>query len=81
MVSHYIRRCRAYKGQRRELMTSTGERHDISSDILGRKETVQQVLKYIADTKRFKESHGDLTPKMQEEAEQEEQRVADEVWV
>jgi len=79
-VSHYIRRCHAYKGQRRELMTSTGERHDISSDILGRKETVRQVLKYIADTKRFEESHGDLTPKMQEEAEQEEQRVADEVW-
>ena len=79
-VSHYVRRCRAYRAQRRELRRSTGERDDISWGILGRKETIRQVLKYIADTKRFEESHGDLTPKIQGEAEQEEQRLADEIW-
>jgi len=79
-VSHYVCRCRAYREQRRELRRSTGERDDISWGILGRKETIRQVLKYIADTKRFEESHRDLTPKIQGEAEQEEQRLADEIW-
>ena len=47
-VSHYLQRCQAYRAQRRVLMESTGERHDISWDILGRTQTIQQVLRYVA---------------------------------
>ena len=39
-VSHYVRRCCAYREQRRELRRSMGERDDISWGILGRKETI-----------------------------------------
>jgi len=78
-VSHYLRRCQKYKEQRKVLKESTGERDDISWDVLGRPQTIRQVLKFVADTRRFEETHGDLRPR-EEEVDQDAEALGGATW-
>jgi len=61
-------------------MESTGERHDISWDILGRTQTIQQVLRYVASTARFNESHGDVAPRAHEKENNDEETMEGVAW-
>ncbi|KJA19535.1 hypothetical protein HYPSUDRAFT_126000 [Hypholoma sublateritium FD-334 SS-4] len=64
-VEHYIKYCRAYKKQRRALKYAIGHATDVGTHLLGTRKNIRHLLKYIHDTKRFFESHGNLRPESQ----------------
>ncbi|KJA25254.1 hypothetical protein HYPSUDRAFT_135005, partial [Hypholoma sublateritium FD-334 SS-4] len=64
-VAHYLKNCKAYKKQRRALKFAIGQATDVGTHLLGTRKNMRHILKYVHDTKRFAESHGDLRPEPQ----------------
>jgi hypothetical protein len=68
---HYIKYCKAFKDQRRQLKTDIGPDKDIGLELLGDIQTIRHILKYITSTKRFEESHGNVDiPEREEDEDQ-----------
>jgi len=59
-VSHFLLHCVTYVVQRRWLRRSLGRDQSLGLEILGNEKRMKSLMAYIKDTKRFKESHGDL---------------------
>ena len=61
-VTHFLKVCKAHDNARRALRKELGRDIEVGLELLGERNNVRKVLRYIARTRRFKESHGSLEP-------------------
>jgi len=59
-VTHYLKTCSAYEKERRELRRELGREVEVGLELLGEEKNVRKVLRYIARTGRFQETHENL---------------------
>ncbi|PPQ86788.1 hypothetical protein CVT26_004037, partial [Gymnopilus dilepis] len=59
-VIRFLKQCPAYQRQRRQLKHSIGHERDVDLTLLADKDNIRHLFKYIKDTGRFNETHGDV---------------------
>ncbi|PPQ81891.1 LOW QUALITY PROTEIN: hypothetical protein CVT26_014322 [Gymnopilus dilepis] len=57
---HFLQQCPAYRRPRRQLKHSIGHEKDVDLTLLANKENLRHLFKYVKDTGRFNETHGDV---------------------
>jgi len=68
-VTHFLFDCPAYQNERHYLDITLGRRNRDLSYIMSRKDTVQDLLRYIGRTKRLRKPFGNVTPQLEEDNE------------
>ncbi|KAF8817596.1 hypothetical protein BYT27DRAFT_7074313 [Phlegmacium glaucopus] len=59
-VIHYLIFCKKFDRHRRRLKRDTREGRGMDMGVLGEKKSLLAVFRYINDTKRFEDSHGNF---------------------
>jgi hypothetical protein len=71
-VSHYLLHCTKYRTQRQTLQRELGRKASDVRYLLSNEKVLPALFRYVAATKRFAKTHGDLTLRDQEDQEAEE---------
>ena len=66
-VTHFLFDCPAYQNERHYLDTALGQHNRSLEHIMSKEESIRELLRYIGSTKRFKRTHGDVTPSLNED--------------
>ena len=61
-ITHFLFDCPAYQDERHYLDASLGRRNKDLKYIMSKRETIQELLRYIGRTKRLKRPFGNITP-------------------
>ncbi|KAF9534778.1 hypothetical protein CPB83DRAFT_879095 [Crepidotus variabilis] len=59
-MEHYLKRCLSFQWARRKLRRRLGGFREVDVDLLGKPEHIRDLLRYIAETRRFEDSHANL---------------------
>jgi ribonuclease HI len=65
-VTHFLFDCPAYQNERHYLDAALGRHNRSLEHIMSKEKSIRELLQYIGCTKRFKKSHGDVTPSLNE---------------
>ena len=68
-VTHYLLYCESHDTHRRRLRRTLGRDRSLEIEILGDSRCIKALLEYIDATQRFRDSHGNLRPAVEEEDE------------
>ena len=71
-VTHFLIYCESHHEHRRRLRWTLGRDQSLELGILGDVKRIRALMRFIDETERFKESHGNLRPTEGEEEEEEE---------
>jgi ribonuclease HI len=66
-VTHFLFDCPAYQNERHHLDTALGRHNRSLEHIMSEEKSIRELLRYIGSTKRFKRTHGDVTPSLNED--------------
>ncbi|KAF8960030.1 hypothetical protein BDZ97DRAFT_1761002 [Flammula alnicola] len=79
-VIHYIKYCTAYKDQRQRLKRDIGPENDVGIELLGDKDNIRHLFKYVKDTGCFTDSHGDLEMPLEDQDKEHELAGGGRAW-